>query len=166
MNVTFRELGETDLQAVVDLFNYYVKNSFAAYPETEVPYSYFDLLFSQTEGYPRLVACDEKGDLIGFGFLRPYSPSPTLSKTALISYFLAPEWTGHGIGTELLERLKQGARRKGLRNLLASISSRNEGSLRFHARHGFRECGRFVGVGEKNGQPFDDVWMQLTLEPE
>jgi len=45
----------------------------------------------------------------------------------------------------------------------AHISSLNEGSIRFHLRHGFTECGRFRRVGRKRGQDFDMVWMQLTL---
>jgi phosphinothricin acetyltransferase len=47
--------------------------------------------------------------------------------------------------------------------ILASISSRNEGSLRFHRKHGFRECGCFEGVGRKFDQDFDVVWMQKRI---
>jgi L-amino acid N-acyltransferase YncA len=47
--------------------------------------------------------------------------------------------------------------------ILASISSRNDGSIRFHKKNGFRECGRFRRVGRKFGQDFDIVWMQLRL---
>lgn len=38
-------------------------------------------------------------------------------------------------------------------------SSHNTGSVRFHQRHGFVECGRFLQVGIKSGQPFDMIWM-------
>ncbi|MDX2435876.1 MAG: GNAT family N-acetyltransferase [Acidobacteriota bacterium] len=51
-------------------------------------------------------------------------------------------------------------RRLGITNFLAHISSGNEGSIRFHARHGFTECGRFLKVGEKAGRTFDMVWTQ------
>jgi hypothetical protein len=47
--------------------------------------------------------------------------------------------------------------------ILSSISSRNEGSIRFPARHGFLECGRFRDVGQKNGVLFDVVWMQKMI---
>jgi len=50
----------------------------------------------------------------------------------------------------------------GIDTFLAHISSLNEGSIRFHLRHGFTECGRFRCVGTKRGQDFDMVWMQLT----
>ena len=48
----------------------------------------------------------------------------------------------------------------GVDNFMAHISSLNEGSIRFHLRHGFTECGRFRRVGTKNGRDFDMVWMQ------
>jgi phosphinothricin acetyltransferase len=50
----------------------------------------------------------------------------------------------------------------GVDTFLAHISSLNEGSIRFHLRHGFTECGRFRCVGRKRGHDFDMVWMQLT----
>jgi L-amino acid N-acyltransferase YncA len=54
-------------------------------------------------------------------------------------------------------------RRWRISSILASISSRNEGSIAFHGRLGFRECGRFEAIGRKWGKDFDVVWMQRML---
>jgi phosphinothricin acetyltransferase len=88
---------------------------------------------------------------------------PTLVGTAEITYFIRPDCTGKGIGSIMLEYLLGGAREKGLHCILASISSLNEGSIRFHLRNGFSECGRFREVGKKRGKLFDIVWMQKLL---
>ncbi len=63
----------------------------------------------------------------------------------------------------MLAQLEREGKEKGIRTILASISSLNEGSIRFHAQHGFAECGRFMGVGVKKGVTFDTVWMQKDL---
>jgi phosphinothricin acetyltransferase len=139
-----------------------VKNTFAAYPEEAVPYQSFELLRSTAEGYPFLVARDEKAAL-GFAMLRPYSPFAAFSGTAEVSCFVASEQTGKGIGSQLYHRLLHEGREMGLRTILAGISSLNPKSLAFHERQGFVQCGRFLNVGRKWGKDFDVVWMQKTI---
>jgi len=60
-------------------------------------------------------------------------------------------------------RLIDEAKGRGITSILAGISSRNDGSIAFHRRLGFRECGRFKAIGRKWGEDFDVVWMQRTL---
>lgn len=151
-----------DRKVAIDIFNHYVKNTFAAYPEEAVPYQSFELLRSTAEGYPFLVARDEKAAL-GFAMLRPYGPFAAFSGTAEVSCFVASEQTGKGIGSQLYHRLLHEGREMGLRTILAGISSLNPKSLAFHERQGFVQCGRFLNVGRKWGKDFDVVWMQKTI---
>jgi L-amino acid N-acyltransferase YncA len=163
MEYDFVSISPEDREEIVDIFNYYVENSFAAYPERRVPYEFFDFLLQATAGYPTVIVKDKSKSILGFGMLRPYSPMPTLEGTAEITYFIRPEYTGKGIGSTMLDYLMEEARKKGLHCILASISSLNEGSVRFHIQHGFTECGRFREVGKKHGKPFNIVWMQKLL---
>ena len=154
--------GDGDAREVIDIFNHYVKNTFAAYPEEAVPYQSFKLLRRMAEGYPFPVARDEKA-VLGFAMLRPHSPFAAFSGTAEVSCFVAPEQTGKGIGSQLYHRLLHEGKEKGLRTILAGISSLNPKSLAFHERQGFVQCGRFLNVGRKWGKDFDLVWMQKTI---
>lgn len=163
MEYDFFPLSSNDREEVIDIFNYYVENSFAAYPERRVHYEFFDILLQFTVGYPTCIAKNNNKTILGFGMLRPYSPMPTLAGTAEVTYFVRPGCTGKGIGSAMLEYLLRGAREKGLHCILASVSSFNEGSIRFHSHHGFSECGRFREVGKKHGSLFDIVWMQKLL---
>lgn len=148
---------------VMDIFNHYVENGFAAYPDQKVPYEFFDMFLKMNEGYPSVVAKDNAGDVLGFGMLRAYSPIPAFSDTAEITYFIKPGYTGRGIGALILGLLTDGAKKKGLTSILASISSLNEGSIRFHEKNGFVQCGRFREIGRKSDRVFDVVWMQKML---
>lgn len=159
-------MAADDREAVIDIFNHYIENSFAAYPERRLPYETFGMLLNMSQGYPNATARTETGEIAGFGMLRPFSPISSFSSTAEISYFIKPGHTGRGIGKSLLVHLIEGARAKGITSILASISSLNEGSIRFHAANGFTECGRFAGIGCKNGQRFDVVYYQRILDPE
>lgn len=150
-------------QPVIDILNYYIENSFAAYPDHKVPYEFFDTLLKSVQGYPALVVEDDQETVVGFGMLRAYHPFPVFSKTAEISYFIQPEWTGKGVGELMLSHLIRKAEEKGITSILASVSSLNEPSIRFHKKNGFIECGCFKNIGEKKGRVFDVVYMQKVL---
>lgn len=153
----------SDGTAVIDIFNYYIGNSFAAYPEEEVPYAFFNFFLEQIKTYPSAAVRLPDGSLAGFGLLRAHSPMAAFRHTAEITYFIRPDLTGQGIGSQLLAYLEREGKKTGIRTILASISSLNEGSIRFHEEHGFTRCGRFTNVGIKKGKLFDTVWMQKDI---
>lgn len=162
---TLEPMAEDHGRAVIDIFNHFVTRSFAAYPDQPVPYEFFARLQQMTQGYPAYVAMVDPGQVVGFGFLRPFHPANTLQRTAEVSYFISPEFTNLGIGKALLNRLIREAVPRGIDSLVASISSRNDQSIAFHRRNGFRDCGRFERAGRKNGEDFDIVWMQRHIGP-
>ncbi len=163
MDYTIAPVSKEDGDAVIDIFNYYVENSFAAYPEDPVPHQFFDTFLSMSAGYPFLVAKDDEGDVLGFALLRPHSTMPVFSRTAEIACFIAPQHVGKGMGKAMQDRLLHEAKEKGITSILAGISSLNSASIAFHKKRGFQECGRFQKIGRKWGQDFDVVWMQKMI---
>jgi len=163
MEYSISPISNEDREAIMDIFNHYVENSFAAYPENRLPYQAFDMLLQMADGFPTGTIKDQSGRILGFGMLRTHNPMPTFSRTAEGTYFIHPDYTGKGLGKKLLGFLVKGAVEKGITNILASISSLNLRSIDFHKKNGFIECGRFKNVGRKKGQLFDTVWMQKVL---
>jgi phosphinothricin acetyltransferase len=159
----FEKMDDRHCTAVIDIFNYYITESFAAYPQESVGYQFFDRFLDMTRGYPAVAIKDDTDAVVGFAFLHAYRSGRTFRRAAEITYFIHPDHTGKGIGTTVLSRFKLAAKEQGIDTLLANISSRNEGSLRFHRKNGFEECGRFRRIGKKFGEGFDVVWMQLEL---
>ena len=163
MGYSFSPVSEEDRKDIIDIFNHYVENSFAAYPEIPLPYEAFDMFLQMSQGYPTAKVKDENGRVIGFGMMRSHHPAPTFSHTAEIFYFILPEHTGKGIGKALLGRLEEEGKKRGIASILANISSLNPGSMNFHKRNGFAECGRFMGICRKMGRTLDVVWMQKMI---
>ncbi len=163
MAYSISPITDEDRQPIIDLFNYYVENSFAAFPENRLPYQAFDIFLQMSKGLPTGTIKDQNEKLLGFGMLRAFNPIPTFSHTAEITYFIDKDHTGKGLGKTLLEFLEKQGREKGITTLLADISSLNTGSINFHKKNGFVECGRLKKIGKKNGQVFDTVWMQKML---
>ncbi len=163
MDIRLASIAPADRDGIVSLFNWYVEHGFAAFPEKPLPCAFFDRLLESARGYPSVAAHAPSGRLLGFGLLRPHNPLPTFAHTAEITYFVCPEHTRQGLGSRLLAELERQAGERGIRTILAPISSLNEPSLAFHRRHGFVEAGRFREVCIKNGTPLDVVWMQKML---
>lgn len=159
--INLREMQESDRDAVMRIFDHYAVTSFAAYPKGPLPLQFFGLL---REGTISAIVADGDGGIAGFGLLKHFLPFPAFRKTGTLTYFLAPESVGKGIGSRLLERLAEDAKENGMTMLVANMSSRNEASIRFHKRHGFIDAGNLAGVGEKFGEPFGVVWMQRAVE--
>jgi L-amino acid N-acyltransferase YncA len=155
-------LSERHGQGVMEIFNYYITESHAAFPDKPVPDAFFARFLEMSKGYPALAVM--AGDIVvGFSFLRPYHWAETFSRTAEITYFLRLEHTRRGLGATLLEYLCQQAGQQGIEVIVVSLSSRNLASLAFHLKNGFEICGTLRQVGKKFGQDFDVVLMQKQI---
>ncbi|TLU83370.1 MAG: N-acetyltransferase family protein [Chlorobium sp.] len=163
MQITLDPILASDAEEIVDIFNYYTENSFAAYTERPISYDMFEAFFYSTRGYPSVTARDDSETMIGFGLLRPFSSISTFSHTAELTLFLKEGYTGQGIGRLILSYLEEKGREAGITSILASISSLNERSIRFHLHNGFTECGCFRGIGRKRGATFDVIYCQKTI---
>ncbi|MBP2133553.1 phosphinothricin acetyltransferase [Methanomicrobium sp. W14] len=161
--LNYGKICEDDRNGIIDIFNWYIENSFAAYPENKVSYEFFDNFLEISQKYPSVSVKDEKGNILGFGMLRPHSPVRSFSHTAKITYFIKPGYTGRGIGKEMLNSLQSEGKDFGIKVVIAGISSKNTGSIHFHEKNGFLKCGIFPGVMKKNVEYIDEVWMYKQI---
>jgi L-amino acid N-acyltransferase YncA len=141
-DVGFEPMQEEHRNGVIDVLNYYIENSFAAYPA---------------------YVLKDGGNIIGYGGLRADDPMPVFNKTAEVSYFILPEHTGKGLGRKLLEKLEAEAKQKDILGIVDGISSLNTGSIRFHEANGFALCGTIRKAGCKKDTHFDVVTMQKFI---
>lgn len=163
MKYSFEILEKRHSNAVMEIFNYYVENSFAAYPEKRVPPQFFDLLIEKLSNFPAYAIINHDGGVVGFCILKQYLPFSTFKECAEISYFIHPSEVAKGAGKQALDLLEAKGSEMGVKQILANISSLNEQSLAFHSKNGFKECGRFKNIITKNGVCFDIVWMQKEI---
>jgi phosphinothricin acetyltransferase len=158
-----KEYQEEYKDQITRIFNYYVKNEFAAYNEDVVDSEFLNRMMSEKD-YPKYIVEFQEGQIVGFGFAFKYHQGSVFNKTLKLAYFIEKEHTNKGIGISLLEKLESDCGKLKIENLLVHICSLNEASLNFHRKYGFKECGRFKNIGYKFGKYFDDVWMQKNIK--
>lgn len=163
MNCKFRKVHKNDGIQVIDIFNYYIENTSAAFLDRKLGYDKFRPLVGLAKGYPFYVIEHELNGVIGFGFMGRYHPSEVFNRVAEVTYFILPAHTHKGLGAKLLNILSTEAKELGIDTLLANVNSRNQASLNFHLAQGFKECGRFERIGTKQETDFDVVWMQKFI---
>jgi len=158
--IRIRPVKEGDREPVVSIFNHYIRESHAAFPDQPVGPGFFNVMI---HGAHASYVAEERGRVVGFAILRPFLAFPAFSGTAAVTFFILPSHVRQGLGTRLMGAMTEDARRLGIHTLVAQISSRNGGSIDFHEKQGFRECGRIPDAGNKFGESFDLVLMRRTL---
>jgi phosphinothricin acetyltransferase len=164
--LTIRPAVTDDLPSVAEIFAGYVTDSVTTFEETPPTVADWRRKLDEltARGLPFLVAQTPEGPLAGYAYAAPWRPKPAYRHTAEVSIYLAPEWTGRGVGRELLAALLGRSAETGVRQLIAVIAEPGDGaSVALHRRFGFAEAGRLVGVGHKHGRRLDTLLMQRDL---
>lgn len=164
MNVIFEKMNIEHQKEIMKIFNFYVENSTAAFANNTLPEPFYAMLMKRSEAYPSYVIKNEDNNrVVGFCQLSPYNPFPTFKSTACITYFIADDYTGKGLGEKCLLKLEQDASKIGITDLVAEVSSENHGSIEFHKKHGFHIVGELKNIGVKFNRKFSIVYMQKKI---
>lgn len=155
---------ESDAMAVHAIYSHHVLHGTASYdvdpPSLE---QIFDKMRKiQGEGWPFLVA-EADGCVVGYSYATQFRDRAAYRFTCENSIYVHPEWTGRGIGKELLLALLERSAQYGFRTMIAVIGGAEPASVRLHAGCGFAEVGRLKAVGWKKERWLDSVYMQRDL---
>ncbi len=162
-----RASTEADLPAIQAIYAHHVLHGLASFEEVPPDAAEMDRRRAAIlgQGLPHLVA-DAGGEILGFAYAGPYRPRSAYRFTVEDSVYVDAGATGRGIGSLLLAALLNACEAWGARQMLAVIGdSGNLGSIRLHARAGFRHAGKLAAVGFKHGRWVDCVLMQRPLGP-
>lgn len=179
MSEVIRPAVEADLEAIAELYAYYVENTTATWRLESPGIDYWTDVFRTTQelDLPFLVSTGSTGegtastgeetsstDVLGFAYLAPIRGTEGWRHTVEDTIYLRPDATGGGRGTRLLAALLDAADPKRVWQVMAMISSEVTGSLVLHQKLGFVETGRLPGVGSKAGLELDCVILQRSLK--
>jgi len=162
---TVRASRDDDVPAIAEIYGYHVIHGLGSFEESapsveEMARRRADVV---VRGLPFLVA-EQGGRVVGYAYCNQYRPRPGYRFSVEDSIYVEAGRARAGIGSLLLPRLIEAATALGARQMIAVIGdSANAGSIRLHARFGFRAIGVIEAVGFKRGRWVDSVLMQRAL---
>jgi phosphinothricin acetyltransferase len=162
--VRIREARADDVSAMVEIYNHEVEHGLSNYesrPQTHAERAEW-LAGQERGGYPVRVA-ELDGKVVGYGALSPFRLIGGYRYTVVATLYIRDGSRGAGIGKKISEALRRDGRERGFHSVIAGVNSRNEISLRLMESMGFERVGYFREIGQKNGEWFDDICLQLFL---
>ncbi len=87
-------------------------------------------------------------------------------KGHLVSMYVAPEFSGHGLGRALVDTVLAEARQLGLERLVLTVTDSNQPALALYSRAGFKAFGTEPDAIRVNGRPFGKTHMSIFLDPQ
>jgi predicted N-acetyltransferase YhbS len=139
-DVAIRAAVQDDAGAIADVYLASFRDRYdfpLAHTDEQVRHWIREILLPQDEVW---VATDSGGSVVAL---------MALTSNMVAQLYVAPGWTGRGIGSRLITLAK--ARRPDGLELYTFLV--NVGARRFYARHGFDEVERGDGSGNEEGQP-------------
>jgi phosphinothricin acetyltransferase len=164
-DLTIDAAAPADLESVTKIYAHYVTDSVATFDEVPPTVDHWRQRLEdlRERGLPFLVA-RHAADVAGFAYASPWRPKPAYRHTVEDTIYLAPGWTGRGVGRALLEKLLEDCARAGARQVIAVIADTgSDASTALHRRCGFTPVGRLAQVGYKHGRWIDTAFLQHTL---
>jgi phosphinothricin acetyltransferase len=164
--IEVRPAISADLGEVLDIYNFYVKNSAVTFDVEPMILSDWQEKFEWLAGLnlPFLVAVTSSGSVIGFAYVAPWRQKAAYRRTVEDSIYLRPAAIGKRVGTKLLKELLAAAKAAGVREVVAVISDRGaDASIQLHKSFGFKNQGHLAKVGFKFERWLGTILLQKSL---
>ncbi len=160
-----READESDLQAILAIYNDAILHTTAVYtyhPHTlDMRKQWFRE--HREAGVPVLV-WEEQGTVAGFATYGQFRPWPAYKYSLEHSIYVHPDFQRRHIASRLMESLLEAANAAGYATMIAGIDAENAASIRLHERFGFAFAGKITKAGFKFGRWLDLVFYQKLLD--
>ena len=153
-----RAFQKNDIQAILDIYNYYVLNTTVTFDIEAVTFEAFsDKVHKINAEYPFLVF-EEEGAILGFAYASRFRPKPAYNYTAESTVYVKHTAHGKQIGTKLYEALIDELKQTEIHTLLGVLTVPNDASIKLHNKFGFKEVAHLKEVGFKFGE-----WQNIGI---
>ncbi len=152
--IIIRHAEETDLPAIVDIYNQSIPAGRSTADTNPIPVSQREAWFRRfdPEKRPIWVALDGE-TVVGCVYLSWfYEGRPAYDKTAEISTYIATGYQGRGLGTRLKKEMIAACPKLGVENLLSLYFDHNEATKKINQNLGFEVVGHLPEIAEVFGK--------------
>lgn len=162
--MSIRSAEVADCQRILDIYAPAILDSAASFELELPPLSEFEKRFLKVKKkFPWLVY-EKDNQIAGYAYASSHRERVAYQWSAEVSVYLAPQFQGQGIGTQLYRKLFPMVKALGIRNVYAGITLPNVASEKIHQKMGFQSVGVYQNVGFKFSRWHDVAWYALELQ--
>ena len=165
LDLRVRPATESDLEALNDIYNRYVKDThytFDIEPWTiEARREWFN--HYAATGRHRLLIAESGGSVVGYACSSQYRPKPGYLTSVETSVYLASDAVGRGAGTKLYDELFKSLEAEDVHRAYAGIGLPNPASVALHEHFGFKRVAHYTEQGRKFDRYWDVAWFEKPL---
>jgi L-amino acid N-acyltransferase YncA len=151
-----REMYQSDGESVLEIYRMGLETRNATF-ETKVPT--WQEWNSKHLIHSRIVS-DENGIVRGWAALTPFSTRDVYRGVAEVSVYVASNFRGRKIGSELMEKIIISSEQNGIWTLVSSVFPENEATLKLHSKFGFRIIGKRERIAQLDGKWRDTILLE------
>lgn len=163
--ITIRRAQYTDLEAINDIYNYFILNSAITFDiepwSMEKRQSWFDERCSDIRQNHFVAVLDN--NVVGFAYNAPFNPKRAYDSSTELTVYKAIDCTEKGVGSTLYQHLIDSLIPHNFHRAYALITTPNEASMKLHDKLGFVDAGIMREVGEKHGKFHDVALLEKAL---
>lgn len=163
MNLKLIDLKKSDFEIVKEIYDYYIVNSTATFHTDLITIEELESIILIDDPKYKSFLIEYEGETCGYCYISQYKKRQAYDRTAEITIYLKPGYSGKGIGKESMRLLETVAKNNGISVLIGIISGDNQVSIGLFEKCGYEKCAHFKQVGEKFNQLLDVVAYQKII---
>ncbi|HWP51400.1 MAG TPA: GNAT family N-acetyltransferase [Clostridia bacterium] len=152
-----------DLRAMLALYNDHIAHTTALFDHEEIDVEEFkNRLYIHNDRYKTFCIYADN-ETAGFCFLSPFRKKIAYDKTVEIGLYLKPQFTGQGLGGEIVNYMEIVAKTNGFEMLVASVSGENLPSIKLFRKLNYEQCSHYKAIATKFGRKLDIFDFQKAI---
>ncbi len=153
-----RPFDISDLNAVLEIYNYYILNTTATFDlEALSSETFLEKTKRIIADYPFIVL-EENNEILGFAYGSRFRPKPAYNYVVESTVYVKHTAHGRQVGTALYAALLKDLRAANFHTVLGVLTIPNDASVRLHEKFGFKNVAHLKEVGLKFGE-----WQHIGI---
>lgn len=162
-SIEFIEAKENNLDTLLDIYNYYLENTTVTFDLGKITMEEFKSRVSINDSRYKTFLAYVNNELIGFCFLTQFRKKAAYDNTVEIGLYLKPQFTGKGLGAEMVNHMEKIAKENRFEMLISSISGENIPSIKLFGKLGYDQCAHYKGIAVKFERKIDLIDFQKAI---
>jgi phosphinothricin acetyltransferase len=160
-----RSASVHDANQIVDIYNYYIKNTVISFEEELLGVLEMKERIDQVlkKGYPYLVY-EVENEILGYAYASVWHPRAAYKHSVETSIYLKHDRLNKCIGSKLYSELLELLQQNNYRAIIGGIALPNPSSVALHEKFGYKKAAHYKDVGYKFDTWVDVGYWQLLID--